>query len=477
VPSMGSTAASWPTPGLSDFLDSIPSEIVAEDLTRYRTDWWALALLADRSGNPLPEPVAAVLPRTTDEVSEVVRTASVKGVALVPRGGGSGVCGAALTDEGAVIVDLTAMNEVVELDETSLIFTAEAGITGPKLEEALLETNMFLGHVPQSFHFSTLGGWIGTKAIGQLSTRYGGIEDRLRGLTAILGDGTVVSSRAAPRSSTGPDWWRVFVGSEGVLGIVTTATLEAFRPPEEVAWLGFSPASFSAGLDLFRRMMQTGLRPSVARLYDEADSAINFARLGISGAVVILRFEGEHRLVEAEVAVARDIFSPECADLGDAAGKHWWDHRFNAVDAYRRLLAGEGALGPHAVVDTMEVATFWSGLDRLYENVAGALAVQCDGVLAHASHLYLSGANIYFTFLISSASDDEDAERRYRAAWDAGMRATLEAGGTISHHHGIGLLKQPWLAEELGSGFEALRRLKSGLDPTGRMNPGKLGLP
>lgn len=460
----------------SEFLASLTPEIVEKDTSRYRADWWALALIAERAGRPLPKPAGAIRPRGTDEVSEVLRLAAEKRISLVPWGGGSGVCGAAITGEGAIVIDLTSMSRVIEVDDESGVVTAEAGVLGPAIEEALGAHDLTLGHVPQSFHLSTLGGWIGTKAIGQLSTRYGGIEDRLLGLTAVLSDGAVVSSKAAPRSSTGPDWWRVFVGAEGTLGIVTEATLEAFPVPQHAVWLGFSPPSFSAGLALLRRLIQTGARPSVARLYDEPDASINFARLGITKPVVILRFEGAEEIVAAESAVARGIFAEQCEELGDEVGKHWWEHRFNAVDAYRRLLAGEGALGAHGVVDTMEVASRWSGLDELHARVGEALSLPTDGVLAHASHLYPSGANIYFTFLISSAQDDDDAEKRYRAAWEAGMRATLEAGGTISHHHGIGRLKSPWLGEELGSGYVALKRLKQAFDPDGRMNPGKLGL-
>ena len=433
-------------------------------------------MLAERSGNSFPAPIAALRPRSTDEISMILRAANDSKTPIVARGGGSGVCGAAIAAEGAVVLDLTAMDAILNVDRENLVVTAEAGVSGPKLESALNDAGMTLGHIPQSFHVSTLGGWIGTKAIGQLSTKYGGIEDRVLGLTAVLADGTIVSSKLSPRSSTGPDWWKSFIGSEGTLGIVTEATLECFRKPQGFSWLAFAPATFGTGLDLFREIIQKGLRPSVARLYDEADAAISFSRLGITGSVAILRFEGPERLVLAEVLEARNILGKGSDDLSVEPALRWWEHRFNAVETYRGLMAGEGPLGPHAVVDTMEVAAFWGELDRLYENVRSALASVADGVLAHASHLYPSGANIYFTILITSANDDAEAEKRYRAAWDAGMKATIEAGGTISHHHGIGLLKQPWLEQELGSGREALKRLKAAFDPNGLMNPGKLGL-
>lgn len=458
---------------MSSELPSQFDPIVATDLSVYRSDWWALGLLADRRGDPFPSPRAAVIPRSTSEVAEVVSWASGEGIPVVARGGGSGVCGGAVPGESAIVIDLSALDSIGSIDPVSLVVTAEAGVRGPQLEEALAHEGMTLGHVPQSFDLSTLGGWISTKATGQLSTRYGGIEDRLLGLTGVLADGTVVSSKASPRASAGPDWWRMFVGSEGTAGIVTEATLACHPVPESHRWIGTAVESFESGLDLLRRLVHSGLRPSVARLYDQADAALNFGRLGIADPVVILRFEGSPVLVDAEVSVAK-VMVGGLPDVGPGPGEHWWGHRFRAVDAYRRLLAGEGALGSLGVVDTMEVAGFWSRLPDLYRSVSKALSGHADGVLAHASHLYMSGANIYFTFLISSAEDEVDAERRYRACWDAGMRATLEAGGTISHHHGIGMLKTRWMREELGSGILVVEKLKHALDPEGIMNPGKV---
>lgn len=458
-------------------MDDLPAGLLVDDLEPYRSDWWALSLLQMRRGRLPPLPMAAVRPRSTEDVAQVLRWAAEKKATVVPRGGGSGVCGAVNPTSEAIVVDLTRMDRLLEIDHESLMFTAQAGIGGPKIEQELGARGMTLGHVPQSFHLSTLGGWISTKASGQLSTRYGGIEDRLLGLTAVLSDGTIVASNPSPRSSTGPDWWRMFVGAEGTLGIVTEATLSAYPLPEASQWVGVSVQTFPDGLELLRKIVQSGARPSVARLYDEADAAINFGRLGITSPTVILRFEGNPAVVEAEVRISEGCIDKAGGEMiGREAGEHWWEHRFRAVETYRQILAGEGPLGPLGVVDTMEVAHFWAGLPNLYRRVRDALSEHADAVLGHASHLYMPGANIYFTFLISSASDHNDAEARYRAAWEAGMRATLSAGGTISHHHGIGLLKSPWMSDELGSGMEAIRRLKKALDPEAILNPGKLGL-
>jgi alkyldihydroxyacetonephosphate synthase len=454
-------------------LDSIR----VDDLEPYRSDWWALSLIRERRGEPDPMPAAAFKPRSAAEVAGVIKWAAAQNMPVVARGGGSGVCGAAMPGAGAAVIDLTAMDRVVKIDPLSLVATAEAGITGPALEAALDEAEMTLGHVPQSFHLSTLGGWISTKAIGQFSTRYGGIEDRVLGLEAVLGSGEIVTSKPSPRASTGPDWWRMFLGAEGTLGVVTQATLSAFPKPESKKWVSTEVATFKEGLELLRHLIRAGLRPAVARLYDQTDASLNFGRLGVSSPVAILLFEGTEDLVAAESRIAQTICEAEGTKiLGPEPGEHWLQVRFHAVDQYRKLLAGQGALGPFAVVDTMEVSSFWSRLPSLYDSVRNVLAAHADGVLAHASHLYTTGANIYFTFLISSTQDEADAEARYLRAWEAGMRATLDAGGAMSHHHGVGALKSRWMEEEHGSGMYALRRIKESFDPGGMMNPGKLGL-
>jgi alkyldihydroxyacetonephosphate synthase len=452
-------------------------EIRAGDLKPYRSDWWALSLIRERRGEPDPMPAAAFKPRSAEEVAEVIKWAAAQNMPVVARGGGSGVCGAAAPGASAVVIDLTAMDRVVEIDPFSLVVTAEAGVTGPALEAALDKEGMTLGHVPQSFHLSTLGGWISTKAIGQFSTRYGGIEDRVLGLQAVLPSGEIVLSKPSPRSSTGPDWWRMFVGAEGTLGVVTQATLSAFPRPMSQKWVCGEVPTFKIGFDILRVLLHRGLRPAVARLYDQTDASLNFGRLGISAPVAIFLFEGPEDLVAAETKAAETIcHDHEVKMLGPEPGEHWMQVRFHAVEQYRKLLAGQGALGPFAVVDTMEVSSFWGGLAELYDSVKDALAAHADGVLAHASHLYTTGANIYFTFLISSAKDEADAEARYLRAWEAGMKATLSKGGSISHHHGIGALKSQWMEEEHGSGMNALRRIKEAFDPGGMMNPGKLGL-
>lgn len=440
-------------------------------LDRYRSDWWAASLIAERTGNPRAVPRGVKRPTTTDEVAEILMRAAADRCPVVAWGAGSGVCGAAEPGSNALIIDMSAMSRVLAVDPESLVFTSQAGIMGPALEAELAQHGMTLGHVPQSFHFSTLGGWIATKGTGQFSTLYGGIEERLLAVEAVLADGSVVRSKASPRSSAGPDWWRMFMGAEGTLGIITDATLSAFPVTTLARWQCFEPASFDQGLDLLRRMMHAGIRPAVARLYDGSDAAVNFG--GSFTSLLIIRFEGN--FAEPQAAMLLEL-AGDIPVSDSAMGEHWWLHRFDAAEAYRTILSGDGPLGRHAVVDTMEVAAFWRELPSLYRVVRRALQDVGVMVLAHASHLYMSGGALYFTFLSGDCTSDEEAETLYHRAWDAGMRAALSVGATISHHHGIGLLKAPWMAEEAGTGMRVLRDLKTTFDPQMIMNPGKLGL-
>ena len=212
------------------------------------------------------------------------------------------------------------------------------------------------------------------------------------------------------------------------------------------------------------------------RLYDETDVGIAFRDVPDrpEGALLVLRFEGDALAGAEEAAVRAVVEEAGGKDLGSSLAERWWEHRNDAVRTFRRIML-EGMLGPTATVDTMEIAGLWP-VGELYDAVRDALGTHADVVGCHASHPYAQGACLYFTFVSVGAADDHDAEARYRAAWSDAAAACLAHGGTITHHHGVGLLKAPWLAAELGTGFEVLRAVKRALDPAGIMNPGKLGL-
>jgi alkyldihydroxyacetonephosphate synthase len=328
--------------------------------TRSR-DWWALAMLREARGEPLPRPMAVVFPRSTEHVASVLGWAQRTGTVVIPRGGGSGVCGGAQAVWRSVVLDLSQMNEVLDIDEGSLAVEVQAGIKGDRLESALGERGLTLGHYPQSLAISSVGGWIAARSAGQASAAFGAIEDLVLGLVAVLPSGEVLRLRATPRSAAGPDLRRLFVGSEGTLGVVTEATLSASRLPAGLRWIAVRPSSFTDGLDLARQIVQRDLRPMVIRLYDEPDAAVTFGPLGHEGGPVLLVALAEGPLADAATAAVRQL-AEAAATLPERYGTHWWDHRFDAVALYRSIMGEERILGPGVLVDTMEVAALWSRL-------------------------------------------------------------------------------------------------------------------
>ena len=535
------------------------------DLASYARDMWPRLLIGLAAGR-LPDelPHAVVWPESEREVAAVVRAARALGAPIIPYGGGSGVCGGTIPVLGGITIDLKRMAEIRSVDRDSLVCDVEAGINGERFERELNRRGTTLGHFPSSIYCSTVGGWLACRAAGQMSTKYGKIEDRVAGLTVVTGRGEVVRTDGPARALRGPDWTQLVVGSEGTLGIITSARLRVSPVPELRILRGFELESVPHGVEAIRRVMQRGLRPAVVRLYDEVDTFINhvplfgkrraggsgdqhapdrdpFARApspepgggalpeippkgdrgapsegmvsrvlsllspgasparrlagrlrasavnavlsrprlvnGLAGPLaekvsrrgcrLIIGVEGSRLRTEVEARmVMGELERAGASDLGEEPGRHWLEHRYDV--SYKMSPVFRSGL----FVDTMEVAATWERLMDLYRAVRQEIAERAV-VMAHFSHAYPEGCSIYFTFFAPL----EDAERTYDAIWQAGMAAASRVGGTISHHHGIGLLKGPAMQGEHREAMAILRALKATFDPDGIMNPGKLGLP
>ena len=428
-------------------------------------DWWPLSIVDVAAGRVPHWPGVVVRPTRTEEVSRVLAIASRHRVPVTPQGGRSGVLGGAVAPDGAIAMDLTGLDRIVHLDETSGTLSVEAGTFGPDVEAYLNARGFTLGHFPQSFDISTVGGWLACRGAGQFSNRYGKIEDMVRGLTVVLASGDVVEvGDRGPRQAVGPSLVQLFVGSEGTLGVITRATLvvRAIAPYAERSAYGFT--SFDRGLEACRRILQRGASPAVLRLYDESESNRIFAA---DTNVLIVLDEGDHALVGA----AMSIVAEECsgaATLEDAHVATWLDHR-NDVSALAPLW--ESGL----VVDTIEVAGPWSTLATMRERVVSALEALPSTLVVsvHQSHAYVDGACLYFTF---AGRPEVDTVAYYRLAWDVATRAVLSSGGSLSHHHGGGRNRARFVREALGSAYPLLVTLKETLDPLGIMNPGALGV-
>lgn len=442
------------------------------DLARHARDQAAGGLLAERRGDPPPLPLCVVRPHDTEHVVKVVEWANSTRTPLVPYGGGSGVCGAVQAG-GAVVVELRALDQILDFDEKSRLVRVQPGMLGPDLAKALRAWGYLLGHEPQSVRISTVGGWVATKAAGQLSARYGGIEDLVVGLEAVLPTGDVVRSKATPRRAAGPDLASFLIGSEGAFGIITEVTLAVSPIPDERTDMCLRFEHMSDGVRACRLLAQSELGPTLVRLYDHDDSTL-FLRHHPDeqpGPLLLLSFDGAGGAERADRAA--DLSEGTRGDPQLVA--HWWEHRNDAVEEYRTLMRGEGLLGPHGVVDTIEVSGTWTVLRDLYHSMKKSFEGIADLSGCHLSHVYPSGACLYFT-LAAACPDEATALSTHERWWDAAMRSCLDAGGSISHHHGIGRVKAPWLGEELGGWHEALLAVKKALDPNGIMNPGVLGL-
>ncbi len=439
-------------------------------LRAYARDSWPIASLRVHHGRPLPVADAVVLPRDTAGVAAVMKLLYDAEVPIIPFGGGSGVLGGTLPLGGGVIVDTKRLDQVLEINDKGLFVTAQAGILGIDLEKTLNRAGFTMGHFPQSIDVATIGGFVATRSAGQFSTKYGNIEDILLAIEAVLPGGQVIRTKRTARSSTGPDVKNLFIGSEGTLGLVTEVTLRIHPCPEKRETLSYEIDTFLDGIEVIRRVMRTGLRPAVVRLYDPIESAHSFRERVTQGKCVLMFVsEGFGRLVDLELAVVEETLAAfPHRDLGSEPGRHWLESR-NVVSGLPEFMS-QGL-----VVDTLEVAATWDQIPALYEAIIGRM-FGVKGIVsasAHSSHSYTQGTNLYVTFL-ALGPDDATAEDLYQRIWSAAMEACLEAGGTICHHHGIGLQRVKWMPGEHGPALEVLRRVRRALDPKGLMNPGKL---
>jgi alkyldihydroxyacetonephosphate synthase len=438
-----------------------------------------------RTGLVEHAPDAVVVPRSHAEVRAVLAA----GVAVVPFGGGTSVVGGveALRGEHPAVValDLGRMDRLLELDEVSRIATFEPGLQLPAAEALLNARGFTLGHFPQSYEYATVGGCVATRSAGQASTCYGRIDAMLVGLRAAC-PARDVELLTVPASAAGPDLRELLVGSEGALGVLTRVSLRVRPLPVERRYEGFMFASFEQGMGALRALEQQGAMPHVARLSDAAETEVSFAMAGRDGVLAdlagrylrargvdrgclaIVGWEGTLDGVESRRAATIAVLRRHGAvALGRAPGRAWSKGRFDGP--YLR----DDLMERGVMAETLETATTWANLPALYHAVGDALGAHAPVVLCHVSHLYETGASLYFTF-IARQRDGAEIEQ-WREVKTAACDAIVAAGGTLTHHHAVGLDHAPWLEREIsGGGMSALRAVKRELDPSGVMNPGKL---
>ncbi len=454
---------------LAQVADSVVTD--AEQVTDGTRDWWAATMIAQTSGRPANPEAVIVAVSTTEQVQAVMRISHAHDIPVTVSAGRSNVTGAALPLAGGIVLDVCGLDRFIGFDEDSQIIEVEAGVFGDIFEEKIqAEYGMTMGHWPSSYAISTVGGWVACRGAGQLSTRYGKIEDMVFGMDVVLANGELVTLGNSSRAAVGPDLLQLFIGSEGTLGVVTTIRFQLHRLPDHGRAIAYGFDSFADGLEACRQIMQQGATPAALRLYDNLESGVQFGLPDTN--VLLVADEGPEELVEAGLAISERVCVATGVKLDDEAiFERWLDTRY---------LTGKSAEGfkrsPGLVADTLEMIGPWKGLAEVYDDVVAAVNA-VPGTLAgsaHQSHAYVDGACLYF-----SMRGDVDVDKRaewYRTAWDAANEVIIKHGATLSHHHGVGLLRGPYMARSLGTGFSVLQTVKAALDPKNLLNPGKLGL-
>lgn len=452
-------------------ISRFPRQILPADDPRTRRLGWdssAITEFRDIHLHDLPDTGFVIQPSGADDICEVIRLARSWHIPVSARGGGSGVVQALYPDPDSIVLDLSKLSSIGPLDAINGQITVEAGVSARVLEDGLREQGWTLGHFPQSIDQASMGGLIATKSIGQYSTHYGGIESMVRQLTVVTGNGDILHlGHRTPRRTAGPELLPFFIGSEGTLGIITEATLKVWPLPESEAGLTVVVPEFSRGLYLMRRWLQSGLSPSVLRLYDTAEARRTFG-LENGSPLLLALFHGPQAITQASIRVASSLIEG-LGSIGDETLiQQWFSHR-NDVSAWRPLLA-QGI-----IADTIEVSACWSQLDALYSEVIATIAAMPGiiGITGHSSHAYSDGANLYFTFLLDPGSP-QLASDKYLAVWNAVLGIAQQQKASGSHHHGVGRLRLESTFQERAEEMPYLLSLRKQFDPGGILNRGAL---
>ncbi len=460
-----------------------------------------LDLLRQRAGDCEDAPDAVVAPGDAHEVQQVIHACAEEAIAVVPYGGGTSVVGGLEPLRGnfgaLVSLDLGRLEGLVSFDERSQTAWLGGGTRLPEADQALGQRGYTLGHTPQSYEWATVGGCVATRSAGQSSTGHGRIEENVVALRCATPAGEI-ATLAVPATAAGPSIKQLVIGSEGTLGAITSVALRVFPRPAAERYEGWFVRSFAEGADALRRLVQAGVEPDIARLSDEAETQMSLA---LGGTVGLTGWAGR-ALLRARTASLRS--SPASPRGGGCLLICGWEDTAEAIARRRapaaRMLRRAGAVpvgggagrawlagryaGPHlrddlldrgVLVETLETATTWSNLETLRSAVTRALegALAAPLVVCHLSHLYATGASLYFTAL--AAQDRDDPLGQWRAAKRAATDAIVAAGGTITHHHAVGADHAAWMPGEVGPlGHDMLRTVKERCDPAGVMNPGKL---
>ncbi len=452
------------------------------DKIAYSRDSFPLKIMQYRLPSILkqPHPDYIMWVERVDQISPILKIANDNKIPIIPYGGGAGVNGGIVALTGGIVIDLKKLKRI-EIHEESNYVLCQAGVIGQHLENYLNKRGYTLGHLPSSLTTSTIGGFVATRSAGALSSLYGNIEDMVLDLEVVLPNGEIVHTNPSrvPRKAVGPNFNELFIGTEGTFGIITDTCLSIKRNPDVREFAGFLFPTLAAGLRAVKKIMNAGIRPSIIRLYEsvEARMVYHIDDIGKEESYLTLSFDGYNEtkeFVKYQKKICSEICLKEGAkDMGDEGGKIWFKNRLNMY------YPNPDYIKMNVLADVIDVVTTYDNLENLFYKMKDAIQSKRVTVMAHWSHFYLEGGSMYLIFVMLEKDTEKDprASKLFKKSWMNGLKACIENGGSISHHHGIGIFRGDFMEQELGSGiYNVFKGMKKLLDPNNIMNPGKLGL-
>ena len=441
----------------------------------YSVDYFWISRMWEDHGAEGPMADVIVRPGSSEEVSRILKVANYYKLPVHTWGGGSGSQGGALPMAGGILLDMKRMNHLISIDENAHSITAEAGMIFQQLEWYANERGYSCMHIPSCLTCGTIGGALGHRGVGILSSRYGKIDDMCMSMEVVLPNGDIMNTLPVPKHAAGPDLNQIFIGLEGTLGVITKATFRLFEQPECRRHRGFMFPDLTAGLEAGRDIMQK-CQPSIMRLFDEAETVSIIKKIiGVEerGSFMNLTLEGIAKIVDIEMEMVIDICVRHGGrDMGSEYGEKWYENRIT-------FFYPDHIMDIPQMFGTMDTVADFSHVEKIYWAMKNAIESNFPDVrfIAHCSHWYGWGTMIYDRFIMDDSPEDrEEALRLHNQIWNTGVRAAMENGGVINDHHGIGLKLARLMKEQYGPAFQGMEGLKKALDPNGIMNPYKLGL-
>lgn len=452
-----------------------------------------------RNGIIQHPPDIVCYPESEEQIQAIIAAANQFNIVVIPFGGGSNIAGCLEPqpshEQIVISLDMKKMNRVLEVDCYSMTARIQAGVMGPELEKQLNEQGMTLGHFPDSFEFSSLGGWVATRSAGMQSDKYGKIEDMVIALRMVTPSGTL-KTRNVPKSSNGIGINQLCIGSEGILGVITEITMQIHRMPVEKEFHGYLFPNFEQGVAAIYECSLQNAVPSMTRLNDAEKTALSFAyqtkcsffQIILSKAIkfylkkykkfnfeevclMLVCFEGDN--IKSQIKKVNAIYKRKGGvHLGKGPGNAFEKGKYDFP--YLRDFAMDHGLS----ADVSETATTWKNLLPLYyysqTSIRQAIAETGSQPWCgcHVSHTYKTGASLYFTFAFKQS---ENVLNQYLHVKKAAQDAFIQHGGTLSHHHAVGREHMPWVREDISeTGVKVIKSIKASLDPKNIMNPGKI---